>query len=589
MVMTVMMLGPLAGCGVLGGKGPDTAARSFLDALVAGDVTAAASATDDPAAAIDLLRYRTSLEPVGFQTDGLQVTEEDEVATVSFQLDWDFDAGRRWVYESRANLRDTAQGWRVHWEPSVLHPRLKPGQALRLDTLTGSMPPVIDRNGSELMSPQLVVSVLLDPAQAGDLTAVAGALAAILQRFDPTITPQSVLDGVAGVGAGDLYSVVALRGPDYDEVKEELQSLPGVRFSDRTRLLTADRELSSPLLPTLRREMEKQVAAGSGWRISAVNTAGDLITVLHDQTSPVPPALATGLDIDMQRAAQEALAPLEQQAMIVALQPSTGELLAVAQTPTADRDGPLALTGLYPPGSTFKTVTAAAVLQAGAATADTVLPCPGEENIRGRQIKNDDFALGEVPLHTAFANSCNTTLARLAVGLPPDALTEAAAQLGLGVDYVAPGMKTVTGSVPPAPRPEQRVEWSIGQGEVLASPFGMALVAASVARGQAVTPVLLRNRPTTADRTPPPLERGVAKDLRAMMRETVTDGSATALADLPGVAGKTGTAQYGDGTRSHGWFLAIADDLALAVLVVDGNTSRPAVQIARRFLEPVLE
>lgn len=72
------------------------------------------------------------------------------------------------------------------------------------------------------------------------------------------------------------------------------------------------------------------------------------------------------------------------------------------------------------------------------------------------------------------------------------------------------------------------------------------------------------------------------------MRETVTAGRATALADLPGVAGKTGTAQFGDGSRAHGWFVATAGDLALAVLVVDGGSSTPAVQAAGRFLEPLL-
>ncbi len=112
------------------------------------------------------------------------------------------------------------------------------------------------------------------------------------------------------------------------------------------------------------------------------------------------------------------------------------------------------MTGLYPPGSTFKTVTVSAALQAGQVTPDSIVGCPGTENIEGRQIPNDDnFALGDVPLHTAFARSCNTTMGRLAVNLPPDGLTEAAAQLGLGIDYVAPGMTTVTGSVPIADTP----------------------------------------------------------------------------------------------------------------------------------------
>ncbi len=98
-----------------------------------------------------------------------------------------------------------------------------------------------------------------------------------------------------------------------------------------------------------------------------------------------------------------------QPAAIVALRPSTGAVLAVAQNAPADAQGAIALTCLYPPGSTFKTVTTSAALQAGKVTPDTVLPCPGTENIEGRQIPNDDnFDLGSVPLHSAFAHSCNT-------------------------------------------------------------------------------------------------------------------------------------------------------------------------------------
>lgn len=72
--------------------------------------------------------------------------------------------------------------------------------------------------------------------------------------------------------------------------------------------------------------------------------------------------------------------------------------------------------------------------------------------------------------------------------------------------------------------------------------------------------------------------------LRGMMREVVTDGTATLLKPLPDVRGKTGTAQFGDGTRSHGWFVGYTGDLAFAVLTTDAGTSRPAVEAAQRFL-----
>src|SRR5205807_9953611 len=135
--------------------------------------------------------------------------------------------------------------------------------------------------------------------------------------------------------------------------------------------------------------------------------------------------------------------------------------------------------------------------------------------------------LGRVPLHTAFARSCNTTMGRLAVNLPPDGLTKAAAQLGLGVDYTAPGMTTVTGKVPVADTSALRVEEGIGQGQVTASPFGMALVAAALAHGSVPSPTIVNGKPAVADHNPDPLPPAIVDQVKSMMRETITNGTAT--------------------------------------------------------------
>jgi cell division protein FtsI/penicillin-binding protein 2 len=193
-----------------------------------------------------------------------------------------------------------------------------------------------------------------------------------------------------------------------------------------------------------------------------------------------------------------------------------------------------------------------------------------------------------VPLHTAFAKSCNTTMCRLAVNLPPDGLTKAAAQLGLVFDYTAPGMTTVTGSVPVADTSALRVEEGIGQGEVTASPFGMSLVAATLAHGSVPAPAIVQGRPGVADRTPEPLPRDVDDQVKTMMRETITGGTATQLQDIPDMLGKTGTAEYvaeqDGGQHAHGWFVGIRGDLALAVFISDAGSSAPAVDAAGRFL-----
>ena len=97
------------------------------------------------------------------------------------------------------------------------------------------------------------------------------------------------------------------------------------------------------------------------------------------------------------------------------MQPSTGEILAVAQNAAANAQGAPALTGQYPPGSTFKVVTATAGLERGLIAPGQPVDCPGVFEIEGRAIRNShDFALGTVDSTLAFAKSCNTTFASLA-------------------------------------------------------------------------------------------------------------------------------------------------------------------------------
>jgi cell division protein FtsI/penicillin-binding protein 2 len=94
----------------------------------------------------------------------------------------------------------------------------------------------------------------------------------------------------------------------------------------------------------------------------------------------------------------------------------------------------------------------------------------------------------------------------------------------------------------------------------------------------------VRGRPAKAAEAGPPLRPDVLTALRSMMRDVVTEGTATGLRGLPDVRGKTGTAQFGDGTHSHGWFVGYQGDLAFAVLLTDAGSSKPAVEATDRFL-----
>ncbi|NUS91643.1 MAG: penicillin-binding protein [Nocardia sp.] len=538
------------------------------------DIGAAAAVTEDPAAAGDTL---TTLY------DGLGKEVHYDVAgvrddTFTLEATWKFGPEGRaeWKYTTTGTAGETDDGWKVHWNPATIAPGLDKGPL----TYTPVYPQparVLDAAGGELMTEQVVTLVQLAPG------ADTGGAAGLLGPLAPGITAAS-LDAELSAAQGKPVTAISLREADIAPIRDALTALRGVTLAPQTRLLTTDKAMSAPTLSGLSELWQQQADDAAGWAVSARTADG---TTRIAGADPRPTAdIRSTIDVGLQRAAEAALDPIGTAAAIVAVRPSTGAVLAVGQNAAADADGPIALTGLYPPGSTFKTVTAAAVLDAGRATPDTVLPCPGVADIEGRRIPNDDsFDLGRVPLHTAFAHSCNTTMAGLAVQLPPDALRSTAERLGLGVDYVTPGLTTVTGTVPVAQTPAERVEASIGQGQVTDSPLGMALVAASVAHGTTPAPLMVTGAPGEPDRTPAPLPAAVTDDLRTMMRETVTAGTATQLAGLPGLLGKTGTAEYGDNSKAHGWFIGIQDDLAFAVFVADAGSSGPAVDAAGRMLQ----
>ena len=596
LVAVLALLAALTGCGLLErGGGPDDAARAFAAAWSGGDDRAAAALTDDPADAAALLTsVRDALAPVGLAVTVGQVRAAADTATASLDVRWDLGQGRVWSYHGEAGLHRAAGGssgsggpaWTVAWAPTVVHPQLAARQRLALSTGAAEPAPVVDRSGVPLLEPAPVVSVLLDRLAAGDLPTVTTALAAALSPLEPSITARSITDGAARTPDGRAYTVAVLRDADYRTVKDAIHELPGVRFVTSQRLLAPDAGFARQVLPAVRAGAAAQLDGTPGWSVAAVDAGGGPVATLAEQAPTPGTTVAVALDRALQTAAEDAVEPVGQQAVLVAVQPSTGNLLAVAQNGAADAAGALALTGRFPPGSTFKIVTALAGVERAGLTADTAGACPGETVIGGRPVPNHDrFDLGTVPLSQAFAKSCNTTFATIGAGLPADGLAAAALQLGLGADFAVPTITTVTGSVPDAADTVQRAEDAFGQGQVLASPLGMALVAATVARGAPVVPQLIPGRATEVTRPATAPDAAALDQVRTMMRAVVTEGTATALGGLGDVRGKTGTAEFTeDGDRAHGWFVGYRGDLALAVLVVDGGSAEPAVAAAGRFL-----
>lgn len=302
---------------------------------------------------------------------------------------------------------------------------------------------------------------------------------------------------------------------------------------------------------------------------------------------PVPGTpLQLTIEPRIQRAAEDALAATELPSALVAIEPSTGHVVAVANGPGAAAQN-FAMTGQYPPGSVFKIVTAYGAMDQGFGPDDPV-DCPLTLEVNGRVFSNaEGEVLGTVPLRQAFVLSCNTAFINVGSVLENSDFGRYGAAFGLGTGYEL-GTAAFSGSVPNPGGPVEKAATAFGQGRVLTSPLSAAVVAATAASGTYRSPSLI----IEADAVPPagePLNPAAAASLQQFMRQVVTGGTGTAVSNVAGgpASGKTGTAEFGDAVppRAHAWFVGFQNDLAFAVFVEGGEFGgATAAPIAANFL-----
>jgi hypothetical protein len=581
--LAVVVASALSGC-TPRQEGPAPAAAQFLADLGRGDTGGAAARSDRPTVAHAALNEAWSrLQATKLDATILGARYTEDTGSVNYRFTWELPKNRTWSYDGVLNMIRDEGKWRVRWTASALHPRLGENQTLELRADPPRRASVNEMGGTEVLVPGSLYRYQLDASRAaGNLMDTARVVADVLRPFDDTLNPQRLAEQ-ASSSAGPL-DLITLRPSDHDKVAPALDALPGVVVTPQAEMLPTDRGFAPAVVNEVKKAVVDELDGESGWRVVSVNHNSADVDVLTEVAPKPAPAVSLTLDRLVQNAAQHAVDSQWRKAMLVVIKPSTGEIVAVAQNGAADADGPAATTGLYPPGSTFKIVTAGAAMTADMATPNTLLGCPGEIEIGHRVIPNyNRFDLGVVPLARAFANSCNTTFAELASRMAPTALTVAAAQYGIGPDYIIEGLTTVTGTVPPTVDLTEITEDGFGQGRVLVTPFGMALAAATVAAGRTPTPFLIAGRPTVETGAHPPADPAVLDGLRSMMRLVVTNGTAKEIDGFGEVYGKTGEAEFQGG--SHAWFTGYRGDLAFSGLIVGGGSSSYAVRMVRQMLE----
>ncbi len=588
-------------------EGGTAAAEIFADVDLTGDAGAVA---EEYAAVV------AGMDEIGATVGVADVTDAGGNLAATLTWSWPVVEGEEpWTYESAVRYQQDGGSWAAVWDRSVVEPSLGDRQVLEATTLPGDRGDITGADGRVLVTERPVVRIGVDRTRVPTPEAPASARA-LAELVGIDVKPY-----VAAVrAAGDRAFVEAItyrRGEIPIAVRSGTADIDGVLLIDDDLALAPTREFAAPILGRvgpvtaemveedpdayrvgdiagvsgLQARYDEQLRARPGRVVAAVTPDS---TRRSKELFRVEPAagepLATTLDERLQTAAEDLLADVGPASAVVALRPSDGAILAAAN---GSGTGGLnhATYGQFAPGSTFKIVSSLALLRAGV-TPESVVPCSPTITVDGKRFKNySDYpgsALGDVPLSTAVAQSCNTAFISQRDELGDADLADAAAALGLGVDHDL-GFPAYFGSVEvPASETEAAADL-IGQGKILASPMAMAAVVASVQQGEVVVPRLLEGLDPGGDEPSVPLTATEAEQLRAMLRGVVTEGSGQALADVPGepVIAKTGTAEFEqDGqVRTHAWMVAAQGDLAVAVFVEVGESgSRTAGPILEAFL-----
>ncbi|MFC6088367.1 peptidoglycan D,D-transpeptidase FtsI family protein [Saccharothrix lopnurensis] len=358
---------------------------------------------------------------------------------------------------------------------------------------------------------------------------------------------------------------------------------------------------------------EDDLLNGSDDRLFA-RRVSDLIT----GRDPKGGSVQLTIDAKLQQVAFDQLSSQGLTGTVVAMRPQTGEILAMASTPsydpnllashdadaqetswlelTQDESEPMLNRGvhqIYPPGSTFKLVVAAAALADGKTKDSEVdgrptITLPGTNtplpNFNDTICGNGTTAT----LQEALAKSCNTAFAVLANELGADVLREQAARFGIGEQDLTIPLSVVPSTLGPISDTPSLYQTGIGQKDVRVTPLANAVMAATIANGgvrmqpHLVSKILAADlqaiSETDPDEVDEAMEADQARALRDMMIESEKNTSGGGKLNGVTIASKTGTAEHGEdvrATRPHAWYVAFAPaeepEIAIAVIVENGG------------------
>ncbi|MFL6079229.1 MAG: penicillin-binding transpeptidase domain-containing protein [Ornithinibacter sp.] len=586
------------------------AATSYAKAWAAKDLAPVAFADDATKATFAPAIKDLGDAPVAVTAS--DVTRNGDTATGTLDVTWTLPGDVRWSYAVPVTLAADGERWEVATPTtgSPWHPDLPAGKAFRLDRTFGERGDLLDRQGRPLMPLGTVHAVQIDPVNATPESAAA--LEPVVDAAKGSLV--KALAKATASGSKAPIPVITYRDADWKPRAARIEALDGIIAPTSQQPLGRTRTFAQPLLGSygevtaemvqksegryeagdragrsgLQAQYDEKLAGATGLEVTVSGEGG---ATLFEKAATDGADVETTLDPAVQLAAEKALADSELTVpgAVVAVDVESGQVVAVANSPTSGFDR--ALTGHYPPGSTFKVATSYAYLTGGITTPPAKVPCPASVTVDGRKFTNfaGESVSGSPTFFQDFTISCNTAFVGLSGKLGENDLTTAAKALGIGAGWgeTLGVSNAFAGSVPATKGGTDQAAASIGQGRVEVSPVALAVMAGSVGRGSFVPPVLVKGGGGST--RPVPLDGTTVAQLRSMMASVVASGTGTVLRNTPGgpVRGKTGTAEHGNDPNAlpRTWFAGYQRGVAFAVLVEEGKSGGTvAAPVAKKFL-----
>ena len=563
----------------------------------AGALTTAAPAT----VTADLRGAFAQLDATQLFMTMKSVVQHGSTAEASFMATIDIaQQGRVWTYRGQFGLRQVDGAWKVDWMPSVVNPSLSQGDRLAVVTRFPARASVLDAKGDPLQVPAPAYVLGVWPARLSSQAATARAFARLT-----SLQAGQVLGQIAAAPPDQFLRLATVDTPTYAGLRSSLHEVPGLVVrpesqrlfqaeatglvggvgSEINERLRADGALYAPGatigLSGLEQAYQRQLVGTPTTEVVVVNSAGVQTAVLTQWPGAAGTPVHTTINPTVQSAALTALDGVSSSGEIVAVQASTGEVLAVAQHQAAGAlpaEG--ALNAKLTPGTAFTIVSAAALVSNGL-LASTQVSCANSFIVGGQTFTSDGTG-EQKPFSTAFAEGCSTAFADLSERLSASQWAQVVREFGIGSDWSVLPVPAFSGSVPSAAGDADLAAQTIGQGNVQMSLLSMAMVAAAVDAGRWHVPQMIQASSDPASTPGSTLDPDMMSALRGLMRGAVRSGAAQA-ASVPGaqVYGQVGLVHTGSGWLS--WFVGYRGDVAIAAIESGKTPQLSAAALAGAF------